>query len=841
MAFKLNSKEYFNDHGVDVMAFSDFYPEGHQSGVSLIMNDNRAFSNGDIRFEQTPGQWQPVPKQISRVVNKDTQTITTTLSYPDKERHLHGFNPMIYPDFEFTYQVAVSPCDKGIDITVDLDRTIDPAFAGKLCFNFELYPGALFGHSYICDNETGFFPQQPNGPTTAKAPNINHSGKMVPISKANACLETLGETDKGFNPIIADDIISEPYACGQSITVCPEDPYYCFTIESLGAPLKLYDGRMNHNNGWFVVSCEVPENTTIEAIHIILTPHVENDWIRKPVVQISQVGYHPDMPKKAVIEIDQRDNREYTIVLEKLSKDGFSVVKSQPASCWGPFLRYNYLTFSFDEAKEEGIYRVTCCSGDDCFSSSMFRIAKNIYERGVWQPVLEYFLPVQMCHMQVNEKYRVWHGRCHCDDGRMAPVNYEHFDGAAQCEETLVPFKPGDHIPGLERGGWHDAGDFDLRIESQTGEMYKLSTAFEEFDVYLDETSIDQTSRTVEIHQPDGKNDILQQIEHGALSVIGAYKSMGRVYHEVMSPHLRQYVLLGDPVNMTSGIPDNPDERLVFTEDNPDREYMISAHLAATCRALRGYNDSLADDCLDAAIDIFNNVSSNPTNFIISAYDPLDSNSSKRELNKLHALIELYLTTKENLYREEILARKQYILDNVFSTGWMICKVIHILGDDTFTNELRNAFINEKKELDAQCAETPYGIPYRPNIWGAGWAIQEQGAVYYYLHKAFPDLFGPEYMYDALNFVLGTHPGSNTQSFASGVGTNSILIGYGLNRADWSYIPGGVSSGTGLIRPDLPELLDFPFLWQQKEYVLGGGSSNYMFLVLAVRSTLNTN
>lgn len=26
---------------------------------------------------------------------------------------------------------------------------------------------------------------------------------------------------------------------------------------------------------------------------------------------------------------------------------------------------------------------------------------------------------------------------------------------------------------------------------------------------------------------------------------------------------------------------------------------------------------------------------------------------------------------------------------------------------------------------------------------------------------------------------------------------------------------------------------EFPFLWQQVEYVLGGGSSHYMFLVLA--------
>jgi len=48
-----------------------------------------------------------------------------------------------------------------------------------------------------------------------------------------------------------------------------------------------------------------------------------------------------------------------------------------------------------------------------------------------------------------------------------------------------------------------------------------------------------------------------------------------------------------------------------------------------------------------------------------------------------------------------------------------------------------------------------------------------------------------------------------------------------------------VPSGTGLIRLDFPELKDFPYLWQQGEYVLGGGSSTYMFLVLAADHVLN--
>jgi len=54
-----------------------------------------------------------------------------------------------------------------------------------------------------------------------------------------------------------------------------------------------------------------------------------------------------------------------------------------------------------------------------------------------------------------------------------------------------------------------------------------------------------------------------------------------------------------------------------------------------------------------------------------------------------------------------------------------------------------------------------------------------------------------------------------------------------VNRAGWVFIPGGVISGTNLVRPDLPELKIWPFFWQQTEYVMGGGSTNFMFLVLA--------
>ena len=91
----------------------------------------------------------------------------------------------------------------------------------------------------------------------------------------------------------------------------------------------------------------------------------------------------------------------------------------------------------------------------------------------------------------------------------------------------------------------------------------------------------------------------------------------------------------------------------------------------------------------------------------------------------------------------------------------------------------------------------------------------------------------------ALDFILGCHPGPNTASFVSGVGAKSMIPAYGTNRADWSYIPGGIASGTALIRPDFPELLEWPFLWQQGEYCLGYATSDYVFLVLAADHLLN--
>lgn len=817
--FKLNKASgYFQNRGVDVMAFDDIYPEGHQSGVSVIMHGNRVATNGDIRFEQTPGQWQPVPKQGERELDDAANTITTTLGYPDTLRHLNGFNPMIYPDFEFNYKVIVKGEGTSVKVTVDLDRPIPEKFVGKICFDLELFPGALFGKPWIMDNRQGIFPEQPNGPILALSPNYMHTGNYGQTD-AKADMKHLSGDNKGYNPMIADDLIAEPYAVGKRFTLRPEDPFNRLTIESKGTDLKFYDGRMNHNNGWFVISSEVPAGATKNAIQWVITPNVVDTWKYAAVVQTSQVGYHPNQAKTAIIELDKQECERVNPLLFKITETGEKLAYSALGQEWGQFLRYNYLKFDFTDIREEGLYKVRYGTSE----SSVFRIAGDVYDRGVWQPVLEYFLPVQMCHMRVNEKYRAWHGLCHDDDARMAPVNYNHFDGYVQGPSTLTEYKPGDVVPGLNIGGWHDAGDFDLRVESQSGEFYTLTLAYEAFGVNYDATTIDQDTRITEIHQPDGKNDILQQIEHGVLSVVGGYRALGRLYRGIICNDLRQYVLLGDSAAITDGIKGNGDDRWVFTENNPPRELTTAAHLAAASRALKGFNDPLSAQAMEAATELFR----------------VTDGTGRARVAKVHAAVELLLTTGEREYKDFLLSETEFIVGTIDKVGWFVARAEKAMQDAAFTKAIHEALPALKEQFARQSTETPYGIPYRPHIWGAGWGIQRMGYEYYFLYQAYPDVFDPDMIFNALNFVLGCHPGSNTMSFASGVGAKSATVGYGLNRADWSYIPGGVISGTALIRPDFPELLVFPYLWQQAEYVLGGGSSHFMFLALATQQITN--
>src|SRR5690349_21024149 len=128
----LNDKEYLEYQGVNVMLAWDFYPEGHQGGVGIIQNGMRVATNGDIRLQPTPGQWQPIPKVGKRIVDKTKQEISVFMQYPDSSINRKGFNPIIYPDLHFGYTIRVLPAGKSFEIIVDLDKPLPDEWIGKV-------------------------------------------------------------------------------------------------------------------------------------------------------------------------------------------------------------------------------------------------------------------------------------------------------------------------------------------------------------------------------------------------------------------------------------------------------------------------------------------------------------------------------------------------------------------------------------------------------------------------------------------------------------------------------------------------------------------------------------
>ena len=189
-------------------------------------------------------------------------------------------------------------------------------------------------------------------------------------------------------------------------------------------------------------------------------------------------------------------------------------------------------------------------------------------------------------------------------------------------------FQPGQHIPGLNVGGWFDAGDYDNIASSQYEVIQNLSLAYKEFDLKWDELSVDEDSRTVEMHRPDGVPDAVEQVKHGVLQILAQINSVGHPFQGIIEPTLREYTHLGDAASQTDGriysdklgpheVDGNfsgvPDDRWAFTTKRGNLQYGAAASLAAASGALKGWDDTLSEKCLDAAEKLWADERAHPT------------------------------------------------------------------------------------------------------------------------------------------------------------------------------------------------------------------------------------
>jgi endoglucanase len=598
-AMQVTDKDYLDTQGFSVFLYgSTYHPvfvDQKNTAMEMILHGQRIATNGDVRLMPTPEQWDLVATLKGRQADKANSRLTASL---------------VFPTFDVSYTLEIAAESGGVKVSINLDKPLPPKLVGRAGFNVEFLPSIYMGKTYLVDGSSaGIFPRTPNDPMI----------KVLPLPDEPKKAYYLEDWDKakGYTQPL-------PFAQGKSITLGVDDSLARITVVSDTAALMLFDGRNRAQNGWFVLRSLIPSGKTTGAIVWHLKPDVISGWTRPPVIAHSQVGYAPGFTKVAVLELDPKYLGPRTAKVLRLTEGGaYQQVFEGPITPSTPWLRYVYSKFDFTTVNNPGLYVIEYAGQ----RTAPFPISKNAYAN-IWQDSLDHHLAAQMDHVSVREAYRVWHGASHLDDGRMAPVVGEQFDNWNQAAAKDGKYKGGDHIPGMNVGGWYDAGDFDLEEPAQLSVIQNLALAYREFDLKYDELTVDEVAREVEMHRPDGVPDTVEQIKHGALLILAQFHNIGHSIRGTHEPDLRQYTHLGDATSKTDGrIYDStlrpnevqgdysgrPDDRWVFTTTNAVLQWNAIAALAAASDALKGWDDALAKDCLETAVKAWNSEKAHPT------------------------------------------------------------------------------------------------------------------------------------------------------------------------------------------------------------------------------------
>ena len=852
-AMKVTDKNYLDTQGFSVFLYdSTYHPifvDQKNTAMEMILHGQRIATNGDVRLMPTPEQWDLVATLKDRHADRTNNRLTADLAFPTF-------------DFSYTLEVAAEP--GGVKVSINLDKPLPQKLAGRAGFNLEFLPSIYMGKAYLVDEtKAGIFPRTPNDPMT----------KVLPLSDEPKKAYYLEDWDKakGYTQPL-------PFAEGKSITLGIDDALARVNVASDTADLMLFDGRDRAPNGWFVLRSLIPSGKTTGAIVWHIRPDVIPNWTRPPVIAHSQVGYAPEFPKVAVLELDPKYNAPKTARVLRLMEDGsYKQVLEGPITPSTPWLRYVYSKFDFTPVKDPGLYVIEYADQ----RTAPFPISKDVYAN-IWQDSLDHHLAAQMDHVSVREGYRMWHGASHLDDARMAPVVGEQFDGWNQATATDGKYKGGDHIPGMNVGGWYDAGDFDLEEPAQLSVIQSLALGYREFNLKYDELRVDETAREVEMHRPDGVPDTVQQVKHGALLILAQFHNIGHAIRGTHEPDLRQYTQVGDGASKTDGriydpklgpnetkgdYSGKPDDRWIFTTNNSYFQWNAIAALAAAADTLKGWDDALAKECLETAIKAWKDTTANPNLYptrsgperdapasgVLAASQgvvggtqggrkpktdsgassapaaPQSSSGRGRSFVGMDWAAALELTIATN-GAEPYKSRLKELFPQMITPqqmdlhGWTVVRALPYL-DASAKEQMREAVKAYMADLDKRLDSTPFGVPPSLGTWGGSGAVVDMAIRMYFLHKTFPDLVSPEYTLRAVNYILGTHPVSST-SYVAGVGTVSKTMTYSNNRADNAYIPGAVIPGYIIIKPDFPECIDdFGFLWFEDEAVVAGSAS----------------
>ena len=850
---RLNDLGYFERQGVNVLVYSNSFNGGFNdeknSGIEVIQHGVRSIQGGAVRLSNTPEQWDLVPLMTDRKVDQEKGTIEVALRYND---------------YDFDSRVVVTAKGKAVEIAVWLDKPVPEKLAGDAGFNLEFLPSRYWLKTFTMDGRLNRFPRYATSQTITR-PNSEKPRQF----KGFKTYDDRG-TDRFVDPL--------PLETGHQIIMATDDPERMVRISS-DAELKLYDGRMLAQNGWFVLRSVLPKGKTGKVVTWTVEPHAIPGWIREPNIGFSQVGYTPEQPKVAVIELDKQDIPQANAYLYRIKDDGSKEkVFTGEIKPWGPYFKYNYVKFNFSSVREPGVYYIQYGNT----KTNDFLIDEHVYDK-ITDATTDVWVPIHMDHMYVTEGYRTWHGEPFKEGYLQAPES-DHFDLHSQGATTDTKYKPYELIPGLNVGGFFDAGDFDIETGSNINVVQNFIRAWELFKPMRDETFVSQKQRYVDLHRPDGTPDILQFIEHGTLNLVAQAEQIGHMASTLSNSVLDNYHHLGDAASITDGLhfdpslkpyevsadgksSGTPDDMWAFTTRSPQLDLRAAAMFAAANHALKGYNDNLAQRALTQSKRLMQEATelikqrmaarNAQTSQMEQDFSWLDgteqtsianprqsigqpdkkrqkvierSRKNREQLGDMATNLMLYGATQERQYLDNFEKQIWDALELRLSGNMQTALDAVPYMDEAYKQKLRPYVEKYEEYIKGFDTINPYGVPIGLGNWAGVNMVLNFGITVNYAHIYFPDIIGKDEVYRVANWLYGCHPYHN-YSFVAAVGAaRPKAVFYGNNRADFSFIPGNVAPGLLFRKPDHFENFDdWPFLWGQNEGTIAGNTQYIIF------------
>jgi hypothetical protein len=359
--------------------------------------------------------------------------------------------------------------------------------------------------------------------------------------------------------------------------------------------------------------------------------------------------------------------------------------------------------------------------------------------------------------------------------------------------------------------------------------------SWERFHLTRDTVAVDERLKRTEIHVPDGTPDMLQQIRHGTLQLVAQFDAVGHALNGIIEPDIGEYTHLGDAGSKTDGLVYDPhlafgeekdgrsgipDDRWAFTTKSTALDYGAIAGLAAAARALKGTDDALAVKALGIAQRVWTEQHGHAPDL----YEHANTTGGPLLNEEFAAAVELLLATHDPRYADRVTALWPQVAAKFPPNAGTALAALPAMPA-SYRAALEPAVRAYAAQMNEALKANPFGVPITTGGWAGDATIERYGLDAFAMHEAFPEIVDGAATFRAVNYLTGHHPASDI-SFVSGVGTVAKEVAYGNNRADFTFIAGGVVPGILVLKPDYPENHeDWPFFWGENEYVIPEGSS----------------